>query len=1232
MTTALRDLFDLPDQIRKGDFVLKLSEGVLHPEETAATYVVTPPLVDAFGRALMLVKGALRDQRSQAAYIHGSFGSGKSHFMALLSLLLGGNEAAWRVPELHALRASHPWIADKKILQLRFHMVGQRNLESAVFGEYIRFVREMFPKAPVPPLFADEQLFADAAQHLASLGDEKFFAPMNPASGAEEGWGEIATAARWDSNRFAQAVASTSPDEREALFDALVRTHFKAFAQQNQSFVDFDRGLAILARHAKTLKFNAVVFFLDELVLWLASRASDQVFLHQEMQKAVKLVEAQDASRELPIVSFIARQRDLAEMVGEQFAGSDEANLRSSLRHWEGRFDTIKLEDRNLPAIVERRVLKARSPEARRKLDEAFVMLKKQAGASWSTLLGLQDGEAFGKLYPFSPALVETLVALSNSLQRERTAIKILMEILVEHIPDLHMGQVVPVGDLFDVLAGGEDSADGVMKARFESAKQVYKYQLLPLIQEGNGTGSEARCQRLRPSHPTRLGCSACPERTCRNDNRIVKSLLIAALVPEVNALRDMTASRLVQLNYGTLRDPIPGREANTVAQKLREWAAAVGQLHVGAQTDPTVILQLEGVDVAPILNQARSEDNTGARQAILRDLLFEKLGVAKSAGTEIEHAVDWRSTKRHGHIRFGNVHRIVEALRCPEDFDWRLVIDYPFDEPGFGPADDLRVIEQVIEEGTGTWTLVWLPSFFSESTNRLLGELCILQAILETPQSMRKAIQHLSVEQQSRAEVDLDNLRNQKKARLGKILEQAYGLASPVESDLDSSRSLSDHLYVLKPGAHVNRSLATVFPQAVDGYVSALLEARYPRHPAFTRKLAKNAKLVERLLETFGRLVDADDKKLAADRDAIDEAKGSLGQLGLVRWTEAALHLREDGTVQELEKKRQQSSVEAPTAGEVRRWIDEGGKMGLEAAASDLVIRAYARATARTLVRLGKGYAAHAGTEIPEDVVLDRPALPAAADWNAALSLAGSAAGVVLVGRALHADNLRKFEDLLHPRLLQVTAHAARLPSLLRKRLDELGLPANVDRLVTAVSADALCATLHGKGVIEQVRALATFEPKMSALAVGTSLNSAKTVVDTLDDELVFGVFTQLHGQQATLNGAMELLEDVAKVLRQDELNVALADRLRALATAGQTLLRPKAPPTLGGTAPAAPLSSPSPGAKILFQQDIKARGRGEALARLRALVQEVENALETSDADVLLAMTLTLTTDPIR
>ena len=235
------------------------------------------------------------------------------------------------------------------------------------------------------------------------------------------------------------------------------------------------------------------------------------------------------------------------DIVGEQYAGAENARLRESLQWMRERFEEIALDDKNLPAIVEHRVLIPKDEAAKATLRGAFEQLRKSAGASWQTMLGADDAAAFQKLYPFSPALVDVLVALSNSLQRQRTAIKLLMELLVEHIDDLMIGEVVRVGDLFDLLAAGEESADGVMRARFESAKHIYKVQLLPLIREQHGTGSAARCQRMRPEYATRLGCAGCPEKPCRTDNRLAKTLLVAALVPETTAVKDLTASRLVQ-------------------------------------------------------------------------------------------------------------------------------------------------------------------------------------------------------------------------------------------------------------------------------------------------------------------------------------------------------------------------------------------------------------------------------------------------------------------------------------------------------------------------------------------------------------------------------------------------------------------------------------------------------------------------------------------------------------
>ena len=72
MSQALRELLDLPDQVRKSDFVVRLSEGVRDPVGLMHRYAVTPDLIHAYDLALGVAAGALRDHKSHAAYIHGS--------------------------------------------------------------------------------------------------------------------------------------------------------------------------------------------------------------------------------------------------------------------------------------------------------------------------------------------------------------------------------------------------------------------------------------------------------------------------------------------------------------------------------------------------------------------------------------------------------------------------------------------------------------------------------------------------------------------------------------------------------------------------------------------------------------------------------------------------------------------------------------------------------------------------------------------------------------------------------------------------------------------------------------------------------------------------------------------------------------------------------------------------------------------------------------------------------
>jgi predicted ATPase len=103
----ISDIFNIPTQVHQGDFVLRLTEGVERPADTLSTYVVTPQLVVCFDQALQLIKSALETSSSKGTYLHGSFGSGKSHFMAVLTLLLQRHPEARSIRELASVVAKH---------------------------------------------------------------------------------------------------------------------------------------------------------------------------------------------------------------------------------------------------------------------------------------------------------------------------------------------------------------------------------------------------------------------------------------------------------------------------------------------------------------------------------------------------------------------------------------------------------------------------------------------------------------------------------------------------------------------------------------------------------------------------------------------------------------------------------------------------------------------------------------------------------------------------------------------------------------------------------------------------------------------------------------------------------------------------------------------------------------------------------------------------------------------
>jgi hypothetical protein len=678
MDKLIADILDLPERVRLGDFVLNLSKGVTEPEKTLEQYVVTPQLVACFDDALGFIRSAVEASNSKACYLHGSFGSGKSHFMAVLHLLLQHNSAVRSIPELAKVCDNNQWVENKKFLLVPYHMIGARSMESAILGGYVDYVQEHHPDAPLPGVYLADEIFDNAKLHRERLGDDMFFEDLNKggASGGGGGWGKLEG---WDAARFDAAIeAPPKSKERSQLVGKLVENIFPAFrgiAQgKDEAYVDLDEGLAILSEHAQSLGYDGLILFLDELILWLATHSGDLNFVQMEGNKLAKLVESRKAERPVPIVSFVARQRDLRDLIGDNVAGVQQLNFSDVLSHWEGRFHTITLEDRNLPVIAQKRVLKPKSDACRAELEQAFEQTAKVRQEIMEVLLTREaDRAMFKQVYPFSPALIQALVAVSSALQRERTALKIMLQLLVNRRETLRLGDVIPLGDLWDVVAHGDEAFTDVMRVRFENAKKLYQNKLRPMLEQQHEIDYEVDKQRAASDDEiaARLG-------RFENDDRLIKSMLLSSLVQGVDALKNMTCTRLAALNHGTIRSRIPGREHQVVAQKLRTWAGICGEMRVeGDPANPTVSLELEGVDTESLIEAARVFDNPGNGQVRIRGMLFQSLGIPDQDETFIGHNFLWRGSRRSCDVLFTNVRSLPDESLRSED-EWKLILDFP--------------------------------------------------------------------------------------------------------------------------------------------------------------------------------------------------------------------------------------------------------------------------------------------------------------------------------------------------------------------------------------------------------------------------------------------------------------------------------------------------------------------------------------------------------------------------
>ncbi|MFI6796165.1 BREX-2 system ATPase PglY [Streptosporangium canum] len=1148
----LRDVIDIKESISTSDFVLSLAEAVT-PEGTEHAlrdYVVTDRLRKNFDEALDLIKAALDGRTSKAAYLHGSFGSGKSHFMAVLYALLSGDPAARARHEFDPVFTKHEWLdtEGKRFLLVPYHMLGAKALEQRVLGGYVSHVKKLYPQAPIPQVYRTDALFTDIRSMRARMGDEAVINGLGSDGGDSGGdeddeWGEpftwtpvlldaaLAAEESHDTGNPLNLVHPTTPTELRAKLVQDASTNLlpgfaKNAAEDEHGFVSLDAGLSVIAEHAQSLGYDGLILFMDELILWLATLIHDQRFVAREASKITNFVEGGDARRAIPIVSFIARQRDLRELVGEEVSGAAEASIQDTLNLASGRFDKITLEDRNLPQIAYARLLKPKEGKEAL-IDAAFAQTKRVGSHVWDTLLGSDKGttgtdeESFRLTYPFSPAFMDTLVHISSALQRSRTGLKLMGQLLADHRNDLRLGDLVPVGDLYPVIAdGGDKPFVDSLKVVFEAADRLYRTKLRTyLLSSYDVTEDDVERYTHRPETVTDPQLA----QRCKSfvgDNRLVCTLLLSALAPSVPALSDLTIRRLGALNHGSVTAPIPGSEVGIITSKVAEWAARFPEIkETGTGATAGVRLELSGVDVDSVIANAAVNDNPGNRMALAKRLLADELGVDRSEGRLGADDLNfvWRGSGRSVEVIFGNIADEDDLpdheLQPQIEGKWRLVVDLPFDEGAYGPVDDVNRIRAIRErQRERSLTVAWVPTHLSAQRFAEFRRLLVIErALADENRFATQYAVHLNADNRARAKGLLETQRAALLRQVKTAFKQAYGLADKKASDVELG--FDDHLVALPDISSLNVSFAKPMREAVRDIAGKLLAHQFPAHPDLDPKGTGVAVRPADARTVFGHVraaAEARDRRVEVPEKDRKLMERVAGPLGLGQQKEAYFEL----FTRWADHFRRMAQTEGVTGDlslvTLVGWMNKPDRRGLEPFLANLVVAAFAEMDDRVWVRGGSPLdPAPELSQIKSGDMLRSQPLPDEGDWNEARqryeTVFGAKPPALRRGRMVNqfarqiVESARAYQEQAAELVRQLEARAVFLGL---DETDEAGrltlARRSCDLLKELVTAGQGAA--GASGAKRTVEALARFDlGSVSADRYGTSIKRAHDVAQAL-------------------------------------------------------------------------------------------------------------------------------------
>lgn len=186
----------------------------------------------------------------------------------------------------------------------------------------------------------------------------------------------------------------------------------------------------------------------------------------------------------------------------------------------------------------------------------------------------------------------------------------------------------------------------------------------------------------------------------------------------------------------------------------------------------------------------------------------------------------------------YANVRELNDdSLRARGD-EWRVLIDFPFDEEHHGPADNRAKVQTFLERGESAHTFVWLPRFFNRQTKQNLGTLVLLDYLLTGERFIDHA-SHLSPVDRAAARALLESQKSQLEGTIGQALLEAYGVtgSSDRPNFVEGFSTDQPDRCVTGTGAFLP-PMAVDLKDALEKIIGQLLSWQFPAHPDFEEEI----------------------------------------------------------------------------------------------------------------------------------------------------------------------------------------------------------------------------------------------------------------------------------------------------------------------------------------------------------------------------------------------------------